>query len=319
MSEPGAGATGSTHGLPTIGFIGIGAMGLPMAKCLMAHGYHVVAYDTQEAALRALGPDAEIASSSRAVADRADIVLACLPTLAAHRSAVIGADGLGAGRRMRTYIHLSTTGAGIVNEIAAALAPRVVVDAPVTGGVERAIQGTLTTIVSADRAAMAEVMPVLRSYSSHVVEVSDRTGDAQLMKLINNILSTTNLAIACEAMLVGAKAGLDAAVMLDVLNHGSGQNSATLTKIPNNVLTRQFDFGAALSIILKDAGQFIEEAKARGVPTTMASAAIENYRKAAEQEGLNADMTAVIRPMERAAHFEMPVTKIPKTPPANRT
>jgi 3-hydroxyisobutyrate dehydrogenase len=107
-------------------------------------------------------------------------------------------------------------------------------------------------------------------------------------------------------MLVGAKAGLDPRVMLEVLNSGSGQSNATLTKIPFHVLPRTFDYGGSLAISLKDAGQFLKEAEAAGMPVTICRAVADAYFRTSAQEPDNADMTAVIRTLEREVGFELP-------------
>ena len=291
-----------------VGFIGTGSMGLPIALRLIAAGYALVVNDCNPAARKELEGSAEIVPTARDVADRADVVFACLPTLQACRDVAFGPQGLHLGKRMQTYIHLGTTGAPLVQELVAALAPRWVVDAPITGGAPKARSGNLTSIVSGDAGVLGGCRKLFDAYSSEVIEVSSQPGVAQTMKLVNNIVSATNLAIACEALLVGAKAGLDPAVMVKVLNSGSGQNSATLSKVPTNILTRRFDWGAALSIILKDSTHFLEEADMAGVPVGVARATFESFSRAAEQEGVEADMTTVLRQLERAAGFEMPST-----------
>ena len=290
---------------PVVGFIGVGAMGLPMARCIARAGFDVVAWDVRAGPLDQMRAQANVAASAREVGDRADIALACLPSLDAYRVAVI--DGLSAGTRFRSYVHLGTTGAALVSEIAAALPGAVaVLDAPITGGVAKAVDGTLTTIASGPAAVLSMVRPVLQAYSQHIITVGDTPGLAQVMKLVNNIMSLANLAACCEAMLVGAKAGIDPRVMIDVLNKGSGQNSATATKIPRHVLPRSFDFGASLGIALKDSEQFLAEAAEQGIGVEVCRMAAAAFHAAAVQFGEAADMSNVIRPMEQAAQFVLP-------------
>jgi 3-hydroxyisobutyrate dehydrogenase-like beta-hydroxyacid dehydrogenase len=114
------------------------------------------------------------------------------------------------------------------------------------------------------------------------------------------------LAIASEAMVVGSKAGLDLSAMLDVLNHGSGQNSATLTKIPKAVLPRTFNHGASLAVLLKDLRAFLHEAGSLGVPTPIGDAVVRAYEGAVETEGADADITHIVRAIERRAGWDMP-------------
>jgi 3-hydroxyisobutyrate dehydrogenase-like beta-hydroxyacid dehydrogenase len=297
----------SDTGTPVIGFIGLGAMGLPMTRCLLRAGFRVAGWDIRDQPLRQLGNQITVARSAQEVGDLADIVLGCLPTLDAYRSAILGEAGLCKGARVRTYIHLGTTGAALVADLVASLSPRVaVLDAPITGGVAKAVDGTLTTIASGAPETLASVRAVLDAYSARIVPVGEAPGSAQVMKLVNNIMSLTSLAAASEAMLVGAKAGLDPRVMLEVLNNGSGQSNATLTKIPLHVLPRSFDFGGSLAIALKDSGQFLKEAEGAGVSVEICRAVAAAYHRTAAEEGIDVDMTAVIRPMERQAGFELP-------------
>ncbi len=296
-------------GAAPVGFIGIGAMGFPMAQRLMARGHALVVHDTSPEAVTALG--AQSAASPREVAQRCEVVFCCLPSLEAYRTVVLGADGLREGRRMTHYVHLGTTGSALVEEFENTLTRCMTIDAPVTGGPANAVEGRLTSIVSASTEALDTCRPMIESYSAHLIVVSQRPGAAQQMKLINNIVSAANLAVACEALVVGARSGLDPAMIVQVFNRGSGQNSATLTKIPAAVLTRSFDWGAALRIVLKDGAQFLRDADAAGVPVEVARAVIESYRRAASIEGPDADMTTVIRQLERAADLHATALPLP--------
>lgn len=286
----------------SVGIIGVGAMGLPIVQRLLEQGMAVTGFDVDPARLDVPTGRFHAAASPRAVADGADIVLGCLPSNETFRAAVLGPDGARGGRRMSCYVHLGTSGVDLVEELSAALAPDVpLVDAPVIGGAPRAREGALTVVVSGDEGSIGMCRPVLEAIGSNVFVVSERPGTAQLMKLVNNIMSSTNLAIACEALLVGARAGLDARAMLDVVNSGTGQSDATLTKIPHNLLTGRFDYGGALRIILKDSKEFLDQADRLGVPVDLARKAREAYVLAAEMLGDGADMTEVIRPLETAA------------------
>lgn len=299
-------ATPAGEKLGPVGLIGLGTMGLPIAERLLDRGVEVAGFDVDPAPLRALGDRIHVASSAREVADRAGIVLGCLPSNQSFRAAILGADGARHGRRMTLYIHLGTSGVALVEELEAALAPAVsVLDVPIIGGARKAREGTLTLVVSGEPASVAACRPVLESLGAKVLVVSERPGTAQLMKLINNILSATNLAVACEALLVGARAGLDPHAMLEVVNSGTGQSNATLTKLPGNLLNRRFDYGGALRIILKDSQEFLDQAAQLGVPVEIATKAREAYLAAADALGEGADMTEVIRLMERAAGVEL--------------
>ena len=263
-----------------VGFIGLGSIGAPMAERIVQAGHRVHVYDIRADAMAAFRGRAELAASPRAVADQADIVLGCLASSDSFRDAVLGGDGIVAGRRARQYVHLGTNGAEVVQELAAGLKKAGIdtLDAPMTGGRVRAQQGKLTVMASGAKPLFDAAEPILRCYSDKVVYLGASVGAAQVMKSVNNMLSLTNLVAACEALVVGAKAGLDPEAMLDVINHGSGQNTATSNKVPRHVLTRSFDFGGSLSVVMKDIGVFIEHAKSHGIPTPVGDLVQQAYR-----------------------------------------
>jgi 3-hydroxyisobutyrate dehydrogenase-like beta-hydroxyacid dehydrogenase len=291
------------QGRSVVGFIGLGAIGSPMAERLVQGGEDVVVYNrTADKTARFQGR-AKIAATPAAMADQADVIFACVTTADSYRDVVLGPCGIVRGSRVKTYVHVGTNEVATLEELAAALDSRGVatLDAPMTGGVPRAVNGTLTVMASGPADVFNRTEPLLKHYANKIVYLSDRVGAAQVMKFVNNVLSAANLALACEAMVVGRKSGLDPRAMLEVLNNGSGQNSATLTKIPAQVLTRKFSHGGGLGLMLKDLAAFSGEAKLRGVPIPLAEAVIRSLQTAAGEEGDGADVTTVIRPMERAA------------------
>jgi 3-hydroxyisobutyrate dehydrogenase-like beta-hydroxyacid dehydrogenase len=294
-------------GQQAIGFIGLGAIGRPVAARLAGGEGRLVVHDIRPEALEPFAATAQAAASPRAVGDECEVVFGCLATAAAHRDALLGAQGLVHGGRVRTYVNLGTTGAALIREIAASFAACgiAVLDAPITGGVPRAREGTLTTMVAGPRSAFDAVAPLLARYATKAVWLGEEIGSAQVMKLVNNAVSFANLAAACEALVVGAKAGLDPAAMIDVLNAGSGQNSATLMKIPADVLTGKFAFGGSLAIVIKDYKAFIEEAEGLGVEPCIGHAVLQTYLAAKALVSEAGDVTEVIRPMELAAGVEL--------------
>jgi 3-hydroxyisobutyrate dehydrogenase-like beta-hydroxyacid dehydrogenase len=290
-----------------IGFLGVGAIGRPIAERILKNMPMIVC-DTDREALAIFENRAETTSSAAALGDKVDIVFACLPSLSAHEKALLDEqNGVVAGKRFGGFVQVGTTGPDLAMSIAASLAKRAIrmIDAPVTGGVPRAKEGTLTVIASGDRSLFQECEPVIRSFASNIVFVGERAGSAQTAKLINNLLSATNLAIGCEALVLGAKAGLDPRRMLEVLNTGTGQNSATLTKIPNHVISRSFDYGGRMELICKDLKALVAEAEELGVPVPIAALIEEIYRNAAKSGLEDEDMTTIIQPMEHAAGVQI--------------
>ena len=290
-----------------IGFLGLGAIGRPIATRLSAGNQPLVVFDVRDEAAEPFREMAEVAASPKAVGDLADIVFGCLASAEAHREALLGPLGLIHGTRVRTYVNLGTTGARLVRELAGALEEHqiVTIDAPITGGVGRARSGTLTAMVAGSRSGFEEVAPMMQLYASKIVWLGTSVGSAQVMKIVNNAVSLANLAAACEALIVGAKSGLDPVAMLDVLNSGSGQNSATLMKIPSDVLTGNFKFGGSLAIVIKDLSAFLEEAEGLGIDPCISQVVLSTYRAAAAVVSESGDVTEVIRPMEIAAGIEL--------------
>lgn len=278
-------------------------MGAPMADRLVQGGELVVVFNRTTSKGAQFGGRAKIAATPAEMAEEADVVFACVTTPDVYREVLLGPNGIIRGGRAKTYVHLGTNEACVVAELAAALKEQGIetVDAPITGGVSRARGGTLTAMAAGPRAAFDHALPFMKHYASKVVYMGERVGAAQVMKFVNNVLSASNLALACEAMVLGRKSGLDPKAMLEVLNTGSGQNSATLTKIPAQILTRRFDHGGGLAMMLKDLEAFRGEASLQDVQIPLTEAVIASLRAAMEVEGGDADITRIICPMERAA------------------
>jgi 3-hydroxyisobutyrate dehydrogenase-like beta-hydroxyacid dehydrogenase len=286
-----------------IGFIGVGRMGGPMARRLLEAGYGVTIYDTSEAALAAhekLG--ARRAASPAAVASAAEIVIGSLPTPPIVHAVALGPKGVIEGTEVKIFIDVSTTGSVYAKRIAEGLAKKgiVQVDAPVSGGVKGAENGTLAVMVSCSDEIYARVQGIL-AVIGKLFHVGKEPGQGQTMKLMNNLLSATAMAISSEAVVMGVKAGLDPQMIVDVINAGSGRNSATQDKIPRCVIPRTFDFGFALALLNKDVRLCMEEADAMGVPMIVGNSVRQLLAITAVTEGPNADMTDVVKSVERWA------------------
>ena len=291
------------QGRSVVGFIGLGAIGSPMAERLVQAGEDVVVYNRTISKTARFRGRAKIAASPAMTADAADTVFVCVTTAEFYRDVVLGPLGIVHGSRAKTYVHIGTNEAAFVEELAAQLYARgiLTLDAPMTGGVESAANGTLTVMASGPHEAFSRVEPFLKHYAKKIMFLGERIGAAQVMKLVNNVISAGNLAVACEALVLGRKSGLDPAVMLEVINNGSGQSNATLTKIPAHILTRKFSYGATLGPAITILEALAIEGKLHDVPVPLAGAIIASLRAAAAEEGGTADVTRIIRPMERAA------------------
>ena len=290
-----------------IGFIGLGQMGFHMARRLVEAGHRVVVFDARREAidrLTALG--ARAAGSAREIADEVETLMASLPTPEIVRAVATGAGGVIEGNRVRRFVDLSTTGAVMAKRIFEALEARniVQVDCPVSGGVTGAAKGTLALMVSGPRAEVNAIAPALKAIGKTFF-IGERPGAGQTMKLCNNFLSAAAMTATSEAMVMGVKAGLDPRIMLDVINSGTGRNTATEDKFGRLVLPRTFNLGFTVGLMTKDLKLCLGEGKALGVPMEVAEAVTRALQTACDENGPDQDLTTVVQPVERRAGVEV--------------
>ncbi len=294
------------------GYLGVGNMGLPMAGKLLDGGHTLTVYDINEAAMEPLlQRQARRATSPKDLADQCEIVFVSLPTLAAFRAVAFGPDGLTHGKAMKLLVNTCTIGVPFVKEIEQTMAAQgvTVVDCPISGGPPGARAGTLSVMVSGDPASVERVRPMISLWGRTLTVAGDKPGAAQVLKLTNNILSAVALAATSEAFVMGAKGGLDPEVMLAAINAGSGRNSATESKFPIAVLTRSFDFGAEMHILMKDIDLAIAQGEELGVPMWVCQAARLVFKHAMQKGAAKDDLTSIVRHIERDAGFEIPKTR----------
>jgi 3-hydroxyisobutyrate dehydrogenase-like beta-hydroxyacid dehydrogenase len=286
-----------------IGFIGLGNMGQPMARRLIEAGHKLVVYDTRNDAVAPLvAMGAQLASSPADVADRVETVMASLPSLQISEKVATGEGGVIHGRRIKRFIDLSTTGSRVAAKIAAALAKKniVQIDSPVSGGVGGATKGTLAVMVSGPRSEIDLVKDALSVFGK-VFVIGEKPGMAQTMKLANNFLSATAMAATSEAVAMGVKAGLDPAVMIDVINAGTGRNTASEGKFPQVILPRTFNYGFATALMLKDVRLCFDQAKALDVPHIVMSAVLDQWETTNAEYGGESDFSAIVKMIEKRA------------------
>lgn len=294
-----------------VGFIGLGNMGLPMARRLADAGERLVVFDTRAQALQPLVErGAAAATSARAVADCCPVVITSLPSLDSIRAVVLGPDGLAGGKALRIVVNASTIGLPLTEELERALDQAQVrlVDCPISGGPAGAQAGTLSVMVSGAPDAIVDVRHLIDRWGP-VTIAGDRPGMAQLLKLTNNILSAVAIAATSEAFIMGAKGGLDPEVMIAAINAGSGRNSMTLDKIPRCVLTREFNFGGPIHLLMKDVDLAIECGEELGVPMWVCQAARLVFKHAVFAGMRDQDVTEIVRVVERSAGYELPKTR----------
>lgn len=243
--------------LPSIGVIGLGAIGAPMA-CRLAETFSVVGYDVmiKDQSL----PGVNVVQDLHSVARGSDIVCISLPTADASIEVV---ETLLSVRPSTTIVELSTIGmraAQRANELVERVGGRYV-DAPVSGGSKRARTGELTVMAAADPEAFVTVDPILRQLCATMFVVGDRPGLGQAMKVVNNVILACTLAITSEAACFGRAAGLELATMIDVLNKSSGRSVVTEELFPESILPGIYFHGADARILRKDVNAFIEGAR----------------------------------------------------------
>ena len=286
-----------------IGFIGLGNMGFPMARRLIEAGHALTVFDTRgEAVDRLVATGAQAAASPKDVADRTETVMASLPSLRASLEVATGARGVIEGKRVKRFIDLSTIGSAMAVRIHDLLKRRDIVqlDSHVSGGVGGAEKGTLAVMVSGPRADFERVKPALEVIGK-VFFIGEKPGSGQTMKLANNFLSATAMAATSEAVVMGVKSGLDPAVMIDVINAGSGLNTASRDKFPRSVLPRSFDYGFATGLMVKDMRLCLDEMKSLGLSMEIAEAVGRLWETVLRDMGPESDFTSAIKPIETAA------------------
>lgn len=287
----------------TVGFIGLGNMGTPMAGRLADAGYGLLVHDTRDEVLRPLmDRGAKRAPSPAEMGASVETVLVSLPTPDIVQKVVLGPGGIAEGAKVKTIVDLSTTGPRVGAAIAAELTGRGItfVDCPVSGGVGGAKAGTLAVMVSGPRATFERLEPML-AHIGKVFFIGEAPGSAQMMKLCNNLMSAAAMAIAAEAIVAGVKAGIDPAVMVDVINVSSGRNSATLDKFPRSILNRRFDYGFATGLMFKDVRLCLEEFESMGLSFETADAVRSVWQKMNDAFGPESDFTRIVEMVEKPA------------------
>jgi 3-hydroxyisobutyrate dehydrogenase-like beta-hydroxyacid dehydrogenase len=291
----------------TLGFIGVGRMGGPMAARLLDAGYSLIIYDTQAEAMKPLlARGAQEAKSPAHVASHADIVLVSLPTPDIVKQVALGPDGIAGGNRVRTLIDLSTTGPNAAKQIAEGLKSNniTLVDAPVSGGIKGAAGGTLAVMVSCPQATYEKIQPILKTFGK-LFYTGDKPGLGQTAKLANNLMAAAALVITSEAVAMGVKGGLNAKVLIDIINSSSGRNTASEDKFPRAVLPGTFDFGFATGLSYKDVRLCVDEAEAMGVPMVCGAAVRQMLAITNAKFGASSDFTSIAKVLEEWAGVQM--------------
>jgi 3-hydroxyisobutyrate dehydrogenase len=284
----------------TIGFAGLGRMGQPMATRLAEAGYRVIGFDVSQAARDAWSAGASAGRRTvgtvTGLAAEADAIVLMLPDSAVVSSVLVQQGLLEQMPAGTVVIDMSSSVPAQTRELAAAaeLIGVSYVDAPVSGGVAGARQGTLTIMVGGEAAAVNRVRAPLHVLGSRVLHVGG-SGAGHAVKALNNLLSATHLLITSEAMVAAARFGLDVPTALDAINSSSGRSGSTENKWPNFVVTGSFDSGFSLSLMVKDMRIGLQLIESTGSEAGLAAASVRLWDEAAGALEPQADHTEIAR------------------------
>jgi len=284
-----------------IGFIGVGAMGKPMAGNLLAAGHEVFIFDVNSANVHELEKEgAKVCTGSKDLAEKAELIIASLPNAKIVETVMTGRDGIFAGCKPGTIIMDMSSVAPASTKAMAKIAEQSglqYIDAPVSGGVAGAAAGTLTIMAGCNKETFEKVSPVLKALGKNIYHAGE-TGSGDAVKIVNNLLLGANMAALAEALVLGAKMGLSARVMKDVISVSSGRSYALEAKFDNFIMADSFDTGFAVDLQYKDLGLALEAARDVCCPLPLTAAAMEVF-EAARAKGLNRkDISSVIKVWE---------------------
>lgn len=292
----------------SIGFIGLGSMGSLMSARLVESGYEVIGYDIVPDALEAaMEKGVRKAANSSEVAAKCDIIVCMMPQSSDTRVALFGKDGVCENLRPGMLIlDMSTGSPADTRDIYQKLKQKGVsfVDAPVSGGVVKAADGTLSIMASGDKEAYDAALELFEIMGEDVFYVGE-TGTGHTIKLINNMLTGINLAGICEAMVLGMKAGIDPELLLSIINSSSGMSYSSKMKMEKFVFPRKFNKGFKVRLQLKDMKLASDLAKDVGVPTVLGNVAKEYYMAAYSAGLADEDASAIVKLLENICHVEV--------------
>ena len=295
---------------PTVGFIGAGNMGWPMAACLVKAGFDVLINDSRREVannfVQQIGGTAP--DTLRQLAEGSDVIVTMLPTSVIVENVLGGGDdNIFAGLKPGTIVVEMSSGVPSVTqrlaEQVAALGAHMI-DGPVSGGVPRARTGELAIMVGGDPAIVDKARPVLKAMGTSVLKTG-AVGSGQAMKALNNLVSTGGFLIGIEALLIGQRFGLDPAVMTDVLNAATGMNNSTQKKFKQFVISRKFDAGFTMGLLAKDLSIALQVGRETGTAAPLSALVREMIVSAETMFGPGSDHTEMAKWVEKLVGDEL--------------
>ena len=294
-----------------IGFIGLGIMGKPMSKNLLKAGYELVVMDKNQAAVEeVVTAGAKAADTPRAVAEQADVIITMLPNSPHVREVVLGENGIIEGAKQGTVvIDMSSIAPLVSRELAQTLAEKGIemLDAPVSGGEPKAIDGTLSVMAGGKKEVFEQCYELMKTMAGSVVLTGD-VGAGNVTKLANQIIVALNIAAMSEALVLATKAGVDPELVYDAIKGGLAGSTVLNAKAPL-VMDRKFNPGFRINLHIKDLNNVLETSHEMGVPLPLTAAVME-MMQALKVEGMgDLDHGALVRYYEKMAHIEVKRTE----------
>lgn len=283
-----------------VGFVGLGNMGMPMARRLPAGGYQVVGYDAAPGVMREIAGLEGFTPAPGLTGLGTDLVILCLPDSDVVEHVLLAEGLLESVPAGGMVIDMSSSDPARTRALAARAAEVDVtlIDAPVSGGVAGALAGTLTIMVGGPPEAFDLARPILAAIGKRVVHAGE-VGAGHAVKALNNLMSAAHLAVSSEALIAGRRFGLDPAVMLEIINGSSGRSGSTENKWPNYVLTEKFDAGFSIRLMVKDMRLALGIERATGTPSTVSEATLAAWEAALRDLPPDADHTEIARWLDR--------------------
>jgi len=290
----------------TIGFIGLGIMGRPMAKNLIKAGHRLAVFDKFAGVDDLIALGAEGAASCSELAAKSDVIITMLPNSPHVREAVLGPAGVIEGARAgATLVDMSSIAPAAAREIGAALRERGVgfLDAPVSGGEPKAIDGTLAIMAGGDKGAFEKVRPILEKMGASVTLVGE-VGSGSVAKLANQIIVALNIAAVSEALALATKAGVSPAAVLDAVKGGLAGSAVMNAKAPM-MLDGNFKPGFRVELHIKDLQNALDTAHELGAPVPLTASVMETLQAIRADGHAASDHSAIVSFYEKLAKVEV--------------
>lgn len=290
------------------GLIGLGNMGGRIAKSLLKQGIELTVFDVNTDVMKefeVLG--AKTVHSLPELTENNECFITILPNAQIVKSVVLGEKGLASNLMPGSIlIDMTSSDPTVTKEIGRELSKKGIhmVDAPVSGGLARAEDGTLSIMVGGEEAVVQKTLSILGNIGSNIIHVGE-LGAGHTIKALNNLMCAASLSITAEALAIGVKMGLDPHKMLQVINSSSGRNQASEVKFPQQVLTRKFEVGFTIDLMCKDIMIALDMARNVKVPMFVGSSVFESWMFAVSQGGGDLDHTAIAKFVEQMANIEI--------------